>query len=65
MRDERASPKREQEEKVDKADYSKAEPSQEQEEEERQTLVREKKEQKLTNEVPATGSLFLNELGDV
>lgn len=65
MRDERASPKRDQEEKVDKADYSKAGPSQEQEEEYRQTLVKVEKEQKLTNEVPATGSLSLNELWDV
>lgn len=56
------SSKREQEEKVDKANYSKAGPSQEQEEEERQTLSREKSEQKFTNEVPATGSLSLSEL---
>lgn len=46
---------------MDKADYSKAGPSQEQEEE-RQTLIREKKEQKLTNDVPTTGSLSLSEL---
>lgn len=38
------SSKREQEEKVDKADYLKVGPSQEQEKEERQTLTREKKE---------------------
>lgn len=61
VRDKKASSKREQEEKVDEADYSKAGPSQEQEEE-RRTLVREKKEQKLTNEVPTTESLSLSEL---
>lgn len=54
VRDEWASSKREQEEKMDKAGYPNVGPSQEQEEEERQTLRREKKEQKLTNEVPTT-----------
>lgn len=52
----------EQEEKVDKAHYYKAGPSQKHEKEERQTPIREKKEQKLTNEMPTTGSLSLSEL---
>lgn len=54
VRDEGASSESQQQEEVDKADCSKAEPLREQEEEERQLQTEEEEEVELINEVVAT-----------